>query len=352
MLYVGTDSTVWHSADGVLWERGATLPNPGYYVDALFHDGSTLFAGTGGDGLYVSPIDGITWQFFSEGLTGIGSYYIADVMAFDNDLWCATVGGGIFRRSGASWEPFGALHEMNAGNVSMLRVIGDTLWAGAGGNGYVWRTMPGMHQFEAVQVAPVEWDMHAITDIVSLGSTLIAGGTYGVYRSTDGGDTWIWSSTGLPGGANVRFLQTGQALYALRSGGTSRLYRSTDDGLSWEPVEQLTFCYAIAEFQGRLYAGRLDGLWVRDLSTGITDEEKAPDGFDLFPDPATDIVQVRLAFEGRSRIEFIDAGGRSIRTEHFAQGNHVVDVTGFAPGTYVVRVTCSSGRAERRLIIR
>jgi class 3 adenylate cyclase len=351
-LYAGTDSTVWRSADGADWQRGATLPDPGYFVDALFHDGSTLFAGTGGDGLYVSPIDGITWQHFSQGLTALGSTYIADVTAFDNDLWCATVGGGVFRRTGAAWVPFGALHEMNAGNVAMLRAIGDTLWAGAGGNGYIWRTMPGMDQFEAKLVAPVEWDMHAITDVIQVGEALLAGGTYGIYRSVDGGETWTWSSTGLPGGANIRFMATADALYALRNTASSRLYRSLDQGASWQLVETLPFCYAIAAYEGRLYAGRTDGLWVRDLATSIGEEpEGARDPLSLFPNPSHGIVQVRMAIRGHAVIELIDAQGRTIRKERALQEVQVLDVSGCAPGAYVVRVVHASGTDEQRLVV-
>jgi len=350
MLYAGTDSTVWRSADGTDWQRGATLPNPGHFVDALFHDGSTLFAGTGGHGLFVSPIDGITWQYFSQGLTGLGSTDIADVAAFDNALWCATVGSGVFRRSGAAWEPFGALDEMNAGNVAMLRAIGDTLWAGAGGNGYIWRTMPGMDQFEAKLVAPLNWDMHAITDIIRVGDALLAGGTYGIYRSVDGGDTWTWSSTGLPGGANIRFMATEDALYALRNAASSRLYRSLDQGASWELVESLPFCYAITVFNGRLCAGRTDGLWVRDLTTGI-DEDYPEDALSLFPNPSHDIVQVRTAFQGQVVIELVDAQGRVITSERSLNEVEVLDVSGCAPGAYVVRVVHSSGSDQRRLIV-
>jgi hypothetical protein len=352
MLYAGTDSTVWRSADGLDWERGATLPNPGYYVDALFHDGSTLFAGTGGDGLYVSPVDGITWQHFSEGLAGIGSNYIADMAVFDDALWCATAGAGVFRRAGTAWEPFGALEEMNAGNVAMLRVIGDTLWAGAGGNGYIWRTLPGMDQFEAKLVAPVEWDMHAITDVIQVGGALLAGGTYGIYRSEDGGDTWTWSSTGLPGGGHIRFLATHHGLYALRSTTLSRLYRSNDGGQNWQLLEFFPACYAIAAYEGRLYAGRTDGLWVRDLATSVGDDPIVmDDALRLFPNPAHGTVQVRLSFQGLAIIELIDAQGRTIRRERSVRETQVLDVSGCAPGAYGVRVLHAGGTDERRLIV-
>jgi hypothetical protein len=351
-LYAGTDSTVWRSDDGADWQRGATLPDPGYFVDVLFHDGSTLFAGTGGNGLFVSPIDGITWQHFSQGLTSLGSTYIADVATFDNDLWCATVGGGVFRRTGAAWEPFGDLHEMNAGNVAMLRAIGDTLWAGAGGNGYIWRTMPGMDQFEAKLVAPVEWDMHAITDAIQVGAALLAGGTYGIFRSVDGGDTWTWSSTGLPGGANIRFIATANALYALRNAASSRLYRSLDEGATWQLVEHLPICYAIAAHQGRLYAGRTDGLWVRDLSTSIGEQPaNLPDPLILFPNPSHDIVQVHMAFQGQVVIELIDGQGRVITSERTLKEVQVMDVSGCAPGAYMVRAVHSSGSYQRRLVV-
>jgi class 3 adenylate cyclase/photosystem II stability/assembly factor-like uncharacterized protein len=352
VLYAGTDSTVWHSADGSSWVRGATLPTPGYFVDAIGHIADTLYAGTGGQGVFASADEGATWQEQSEGLAGLGSSYINWFAVRQGRRYCSTVGGGVFAHEAGAWTPFDQLANMNAGNVDMLRTIGDTLWAGAGGNGYLWRSVPGTDLFEAIQVAPLEWDAHMITDLIRIDGGLLVAGTYGIYRSTDGGDTWTWSSSGLPGGAIVKFIPTGSGLLALRSTGSSRLFRSSDAGLTWEPVEQMPFCYAIAEFQGRLYAARLDGLWVRDLSTDVGDELRSEEVLKLFPNPASDQVQVYIDLRSEAVIEVLDMQGRTIRQERMLRSTKVLDLHGSAPGTYLVRVVHSSGTQEERLIVR
>lgn len=352
VLYAGTDSTIWHSADGSIWVRGATLPTPGYFVDAIGHIADTLYAGTGGQGVFVSVDEGGTWQEQSEGLSGLGSSTINGFAVRQGRRYCSTVGGGVFTHEAGAWTPFDQLANMNAGNVDMLRTIGDTLWAGAGGNGFLWRSVPGTDLFEAIQVAPLQWDAHMITDIIRIDGALLVAGTYGIHRSTDGGDTWTWSSTGLPGGASVKLIPTGNGLLALRSTGSSRLFRSSDAGVSWELVEQMPFCYAIAEFQGKLYAARLDGLWVRDLSTDVGDEPRTEDELKLFPNPACDQVQVHINLRSEALIEVVDMQGRMIRQERILRSTNVLDLQGYPSGTYLVRVVHSSGAYEEKLIVR
>lgn len=351
VLYAGTDSTVWRSADGVGWVRGATLPQPGHFVDALFHDGTTLFAGTGGNGLFVSPIDGITWQYFSQGLTGLGSLHIADVAVFDNDLWCATMGAGVFRRSAGTWASFGGLGGNTTANVAFVRAVAGSLWAGAGGNGYLWRLAPGATAFAPVSVGPLQVDPFVLTDLIAIDGDLLAGSTYGLYRSTDGGATWAPVDGGPPGGERVRFLQVGGTLLALVSGTTSRIHRSDDQGLTWQLVDQMTTTYAIAHEGGRLYAGRVDGLWYRDdLALSVDAPADAPT-LHCHPNPATDRVEV--VFPGSGACSWV---------LHDMQGRTVLAGTGLAPqlrihlgpvqaGTYLLSVEAEGRSATQRIVV-
>lgn len=350
MLYAGTDSTVWRSTDGADWLRGATLPDPGYFVDALFHDGSTLFAGTGGNGLFVSPVDGITWQHFSQGLSGLGSTYISDVAVFDGDLWCATMGAGVFRRSGATWVNTTGLDPSTAGNVDFLKVVDGRLWAGAGGNGFLWRMDPGAGTFTPVQVAPLVWDAFMITDLVRSGDDLLLGSTYGAYRSSDGGQTWTPATGGMVTGGLMRFLRTDQALFALVNGASSRLYRSMDHGVTWQLIDHMVPTYAMAAVGERLYIGRTDGLWYRDdLVTSMPDPQPAGDMV-VYPNPAHDELVVRMGKGGDKRYRLFNADGRLVQEGRFSGAQGTIPLTYLESGTYVLEVRDGYRVQQQRFI--
>jgi photosystem II stability/assembly factor-like uncharacterized protein len=62
-------------------------------------------------------------------------------------------------------------------------------------------------------------------------------GTAGVFKTTDGGDTWTQLTEGLPGGRlgriGVATDKTGQIVFAIVAGGGFGLYKSTDGGAHW-----------------------------------------------------------------------------------------------------------------------
>ena len=67
--------------------------------------------------------------------------------------------------------------------------------------------------------------------------TYYAAGGGGVYRSTDGGESWRPSGEGLPGGVSAVASSPSESriLYAgVLEGDTVTVYRSEDVGESWE----------------------------------------------------------------------------------------------------------------------
>ena len=264
--------------------------------------------------------------------------YIKALVERDDDLYCGTVGAGVFRRTDGAWVSFDDLAGMNAGNVDMLTSIGDTLWAGAGGNGFIWRSLPGTSGFEAFQVAPFQSEVHLITDIVRRGAELLIGGTYGVYRSADGGATWTWSSTGFPTSGTVQFLEKGDTLYALRSTAASFLYRSLDNGYTWQMEESMPYCYAMRVSGDRMYAARLDGLWVRDAGpVGITPSPQA-DLVRVYPNPTSAGVTIELRGSAPATYRLLGVSGNVLLSGPLLEDRTELPITEFASGTYLLQV--------------
>lgn len=363
-IYAGNDSAVYASSNGgVTWERSASLPGEPSLIDALEILDGTIYAGTGSKGIYRSTNNGDSWEETNAGLTGLGSRSISAFAVRGNTLYVGTNGAGVFRLQQNAWGPYGDLSGVTAGNVTYLAAKGDTLVAGAGGNGVFWIAPPGSNVWSGFVIAPLQGEPLLVNSLVRLGSELIAGTTYGVYRSADEGATWLRSGAGGPGGGRiVKLALVANALYAASIGADTRMYRSDDGGYTWTRLENTTGVYAIAAEGKRLYAGRLDGLWYRnadptsvDPTPGVAEllalEQNYPNPFN----PATRI-EFSLRSAGIVHVGVYDVLGRSVATlveEERPAGTHSVlfDASGLASGVYIYRLSSGGMNISKRMLL-
>jgi hypothetical protein len=390
-VYAGTDSAIyWSGNGGATWIRSATLPSSSEgwipYVDAITVFDGRVFAGTGGLGVLTSSDKGQTWHPLNDGFVGLGSNYISGFVERGGFLYAGTAGAGVFQLQGTTWHPFGDLGNMQAGNVEFLGIKGDTLVAGAGGNGYVWYAPGSATAWNGVQVAPLHIEAFIIYSVVSFNGILYAGSTYGVHQSTDGGSTWTFCGSGIPANRRVRLLPFGDTLYATVSVADTRWY-TLGSGESWEFVEGTFYTYAEAVANGRLFAARGDGLWRRDVPTSVSPPSTVPSGYALeqnYPNPFSagggsasggnptttigysigGVVALSGAHlsgvEGRMsrnvRLAVYDILGREVARlvdEPKAPGNYEVtfDGSGLASGVYMYRLTAGAYTESRKMVL-
>lgn len=361
-ICAATDSAVYTSTDGGrVWSRSATLPGSPWYIDALTVFDGKIFAGTGGNGVFVSSDNGGSWAALSQGLSGPGSHHIASFAERNGVLYAGTGGAGVFRLQGNAWVPFGDLMGNVAGSVWFLRTKGDTLIAGAGGSGWVWYALPGATDWTGVLVAPLQGFEFLVTSMVEFGGALVLGSTYGIFRSTDGGASWLPSSVGLPGGKQIYLTVGSSSLYAATQSAATRFY-SSPDGMNWTFVEQTTFSYAQAVYSNRLYSARLDGLWYKTIPTAGTGEpEVQPDRITLeqnYPNPFNPVTNIgfRIGDYGLVNLRIFDLLGREVATlvdEERPAGSYTVsfDAAGLASGVYLYRLTAGSTSLMRRMVV-
>jgi uncharacterized protein (TIGR03437 family) len=192
LLYAGTaNSGVFQSTNlGGSWTALNPSTQPQQVLALAVRqtpNGSILYAGTQGFGVYALPVGG-NWTSLSNGMGG------ATVRAFatsGNLLFAATGGFGVFRFNFAATNPIWT--QVNDGLTTFftrsLLVNGSNLFVG---------TLEG-----------------------------------GVFRSINNGDSWTASNQGLPR-AIVTFLTThGGGLFAAANGGG--LFSTADEGQSWTP---------------------------------------------------------------------------------------------------------------------
>ena len=164
-------------------------------------------------------------------------------------VYAGTAEGGVWKTSdgGTTWTPLtDDQASLAIGSIAIDPSNPDTVYVGTGeGEGAIdayyegagilksidagatWRNIPGPF---------VQQSINGVTVDPTDGRTVLAAANTGVYRSSDGGETWVLSRSGK--GISVFFdpAQPGVAWAAIGNENGNLLngvYRSTDNGLSW-----------------------------------------------------------------------------------------------------------------------
>ncbi len=243
-------------------------------------DPNISYIGAASGGLWKTTNAGLSWRsiFDDNGVSSVGS--IAITPTNPDVIWVGTgetflirpahaMGDGIYKSedAGKTWKNMGLAKTARIGRVIVHPTNPDIVYAAALGhtNGPqqergIYKTTDGGKSWKRILfidentgAADIEidpknpdrllvgmWSIHINTWGLNSGG---AGG--GIYRSTDGGDTWDNMNTkGLPGGAKHPVGKTGVAIapsnpdvvYALFEIESPALYRSEDFGEHWTLV--------------------------------------------------------------------------------------------------------------------
>ena len=195
----------------------------------LESDPSTFYVAAATGGIHKTTNNGVTFTpvFDHEGTSSVGDIAIAPTDA--NLLWAGT--GENNNRQSSSW--------------------GDGVYKSADG-GRTWKNMGlrASKQIARILVDPVDFN---VVHVAALGDLWAAGGERGVYKTTDGGLTWkrtlhVDDETGAtelvmdPTNNKVLYAATYQrrrAQWGMNGGGPgSGVWKSTDGGETWAKIER------------------------------------------------------------------------------------------------------------------
>jgi hypothetical protein len=217
-----------------------------------------LFAGVGGN-VYRSTDRGFTWQPAG---TGLPSTAVKALCALGGILLAGTEADGIFRstNNGATWN--GSSSGLRSMAVSSLQTNGTTLFAGASGfGGGVFRSTDG----------GLSWTVAAngltAQDITSLG----AGGSYiyagtrgeGVFRTSDNGNSWSHQATGISDIQVSSLAVIGTKVFAATLG--AGIYGLSEDGTTWNQTNwglSDAFVNSLAVSGQTMIAGTMNGVFL------------------------------------------------------------------------------------------
>lgn len=234
-LFALTSTGIFRSTDnGNSWiASNIRLTN----TSIIFLDvsGNTVFAGTSNGSVFRSTDDGVSWTAVSSGLgegTTVRSFAVSGSILF------AGTSNGIFRSTdnGTSWTA------VNSGLrntiIHKLAVYGNTIFATTT-NGYAPELLYRSIDNGTLWV-PLKTDYKigsSYSAIAVIGNTILVGGSIGISRSTDNGNTWTIASTGLRSSSVLSLDVSGNSLFASIGGrGESRVFRSMDNGNSWTNI--------------------------------------------------------------------------------------------------------------------
>jgi photosystem II stability/assembly factor-like uncharacterized protein len=223
----GTDgSGVFLSDDnGNTWTDANTgLKN--MWVNSFASVGSKLFAGTRvGRGVYVSNDDGGSWS--SAGLSDQRIYALA---AIGNNLFAATLDGGIFASSdsGVSWNP---ANEGLGGNTFFISftVNGSDLITGTP-NGNVFLSTNNAVNWTSIGTGLPSAN---ILCLLAIGTNIFVGTNAGLFISNNNGASWVPSNTGLTSPTIYSLAASGTNIFA---GTNNGIFLSSNNGTGWTPI--------------------------------------------------------------------------------------------------------------------
>ncbi|MFP4341954.1 MAG: glycosyl hydrolase [Cyclobacteriaceae bacterium] len=338
----------------------------------------TFFMGTTGGGVWKTEDGGIQWQNISDGFIPVGSIGSIEIAPTDaNIIYVGTgsasprgnvsPGKGMYKSTdgGLSWKPAGLAKAGQIGKIQIHPKNPELVYAAALGNVFgpspergVFRSEDGGQNWEKVLYVN---DSTGVIDLVMdpknprilyAGAwqverkpwTIIDGGKGGgVYKSTDGGDSWEKLSGGLPEGVvgrvgiavsplNSRRVWVIQEALDEEKGG---LYMSEDGGKSWQRINRKHEYRQRAWYYSRIFADPKNEHTLYLLNTDFYKSLNDGKNFERIPVPHGDNHGLWLnphdpdimiqSNDGGSNISF--NGGKSWSTQNNQPTSEIYRVT-------------------------
>jgi hypothetical protein len=252
-LFAGTyGNGVYSSTDsGNSWNHLINGLNTNVLELAMSISGTTIFAGTDA-GVFRSSNNGTTW-----GTPGLVNYSIGSLVVSGITIYAGTTVNGLFKsiNNGSTWTYLG----LPSSNIGALAINGTTILVSTGfgisrstDNGVSWTSV-------SSTVFPGSFAV--------IGTTFFAGSSNGVFKSTDNGNSWVAVNGGLPTNPEITALCiSGTSIYAgIYQHG---VYQSDDDGGSWTPIHAgmtSSYVWSLITSGTTIFAGTSNGIFSRPL---------------------------------------------------------------------------------------
>jgi hypothetical protein len=297
-IFAGTDGDgIFLSTDnGKNWES----INDGlqsYVIHKIFLDGITIFAGTD-SGAYISTDKGFNWNPINSGLSGLGVWSFAvSKSIFGDSTYLAGTWNGIYSSTdrGKNWKATGLSYTTMPVHSIIVKdnfIFAATLGSGvfkSQDNGFTWSdiSIVDTNYFGVTSLVPVY-------SLALIDTNLIAGAGPGYFFYTSFHNT-IFDTVSIRPKLTKPILCFAVHNSRLFAGSTiGNIFLSNIDGTIWRlisPSLQNQSVYSLALNNSYIFAGSGNGVWrlsYPETTTNIKSLNETPTGFALeqnYPNP-------------------------------------------------------------------
>jgi hypothetical protein len=344
------------------YDTAAYTPVTALAVSPNGAGGTNLFAGTAGDGVFISTNNGTSWGAVNAGLPRsfdtaayppVTALAVSPNGAGGTNLFAGTASyfpnpaNGVYlsTNNGASWTATGLTNGyVNCLAVSPNGVGGTNLFAGTGGafgnpaaNGVFLSTNNGASWTAVSTGLDSSWVFaFAISPNGASGTNLFAGTSYGVFLSTNNGTSWTPANAGLPDYFTAYGWITAFAVIPNGSGATNLFAATNVNGVWRRPLSEM------------INSVRLS---LGEIPAHFTLKQNYPNPFN----PSTNII-FELPKSSVVRLSVFDILGREVSVlvnERKDAGVHQVKFDGLnlASGVYFYRLQAGDFVQSKKLMI-
>ncbi len=256
-LLIGTyNYGVYHSTDGGQTWLLSSNYNSNISVLAMVVKDQYVFASTS-EGLLRSSDGGVTW----EDISFLPFYESVTEMCATGDKLIATDFTNTYASTdnGENWNVIQSVGY----EIFSLYAKGDTVFAGS--RNKIYRSLDGGDTFIEIEIS-FDYSLVNVNSFAYIGQTLFLGTTYanGVYKSTDNGAFWDPASEGM-GPKDVRALAVTQSSNLIAGTHYAGVYRSIDQAENWnksmEGFPAGSSILTLVNAESGVYAGTRDGIY-------------------------------------------------------------------------------------------
>jgi photosystem II stability/assembly factor-like uncharacterized protein len=343
-LYATTQNGIDRTSDeGKTWEHFTTSSTPAP-TSVIVNLGTTIFVG--GQGLFRSTDDGVTWiplGSIATNFQSITALAIADGRLF---VGANGLGGALYSSNdlGATWKVADTLLQ---GIVYSIYAYDSLIVVFTSAGRY--RSLDTGNTWTSSD--PLNYFGNFVPELAGDGGLLLTSAA-GLERSSDGGDTWSPVSAPI---SDPSILASVFISGQLACAGTSEgVFYSFTAGQTWKSIAgnlAVTVPSVVLD-NTYIFAGTYgSSVWRMPISSvHVEDQPKQLAAFENYPNPFSSATTVRfhLATSGHASLRLFDALGRSISTlldADLSSGDHAVRIDGshLAPGVYLASLATSGG---------
>lgn len=365
-IYVGGDSLYISRDRGKTWQSSIVSSQP-IEITGLFKYGRKLFAGTYGNGVYISSNNGTSWESFNLGLIDFAFYAKKFVSASDT-IFYATDGGGVYflPNNSSVWQDYNQNLPSNiAWTINDIAVTNNNLIVSAGASGYYYLRPKGSSEWIEKRIQTPGGIYTTPNAFLSTGNIVFSGSRFGIYKSTDEGNTFDSVGISAMDMSVVSFTKDKNRIYAgytRASGNDFFVWYSDDFGSSWNILDhQFQFLRYLYIYDNKIWAATNDGLWYNELETTSSDPIEKQGTFKLeqnYPNPFNPVTKIswQSSITGHQSLKVYDVLGNMVATlvdEERTAGNYdaIFNAYGLASGIYFYRLQIGSYAETKKMIL-